>query len=111
MPEYNWITDEIFSVSQFFTPDECAEYIRFAESTGFEDAPINTAFGPLVRKDVRSNTRVMVDDIDRAEQLWQRSIDYVPKFIDDWTAIGVNERFRFYRYEVGQQFDWHYDGA
>lgn len=28
----------------------------------------------------------------------------------DWTAIGVNERLRFYRYDVGQQFDWHRDG-
>ena len=23
----------------------------------------------------------------------------------------VNERLRFYRYDIGQQFDWHYDGA
>ena len=24
--------------------------------------------------------------------------------------MGVNERLRFYRYDVGQQFEWHYDG-
>ena len=22
----------------------------------------------------------------------------------------MNERLRFYRYDIGQQFDWHYDG-
>lgn len=111
MPEYNWITDEIFTVSEFFTADECDAYIRRAESSGFADAPINTAFGPQLRQDVRNNTRVMIDDADLAEQLWQRSVDYVPKFVGDWMAIGVNERFRFYRYDTGQQFDWHYDGA
>ena len=26
------------------------------------------------------------------------------------TAVGVNERIRFYRYDPGQQFDWHTDG-
>jgi 2OG-Fe(II) oxygenase superfamily len=24
--------------------------------------------------------------------------------------VGLNERFRFHRYDVGQQFDWHLDG-
>ena len=111
MPEYNWITDEIFTVSEFFTHDECDACIRLAESSGFSDAPINSAFGPQLRQDVRNNTRVMIDDPDRAEQLWQRSIDYVPTFAGDWSAVGFNERLRFYRYDVGQQFDWHYDGA
>ena len=111
MPEYNWITDEIFTVSEFFAPSECDEYIALAESMGFTDAPINSTFGPQIRKDVRNNTRVMLDDVGRAEQLWQRIPDYVPKFIDKWEVVGVNERLRFYRYDIGEQFDWHYDGA
>ena len=37
--------------------------------------------------------------------------EFVPKSIGNWCASGVNERLRFYRYEIGQQFDWHYDGA
>src|SRR5262249_2465416 len=78
---------------------------------GFSDAPINTAFGPRLSQDIRNNTRVMIDDPIGAEQLWRRTIDYVPKYVGNWSAIGVNERFRFYRYDVGQQFDWHYDGA
>ncbi|TMQ11763.1 MAG: hypothetical protein E6J90_18865 [Deltaproteobacteria bacterium] len=28
-----------------------------------------------------------------------------------WRAVGVNERFRCYRYEPGQRFAPHYDGA
>lgn len=111
MPEYTSITGDIFTVADFFSADECGDYVRFAESRGFTDAPINTTFGALVQKDVRDNTRVMVDDLDRAEQLWKRAVDWVPKSIDRWRAVGVNERLRFYRYELGQRFEWHYDGA
>lgn len=111
MAEYNWITEEIFTVENFFTPAECAACIDLAESLGFGDAPINTAFGPQMRKDVRNNSRVMLDDSERAAELWQRCEVFVPKFIVGWQAIGVNERLRFYRYDLGQHFEWHYDGA
>jgi hypothetical protein len=110
MPEYNYITDQIFTVSEFFTPEECNAYIDLAESIGFDDAPINTAFGPQIRKDVRNNTRVMLDDQAHADDLWSRIPDYIPHSLGDWTACGANGRLRFYRYDVGQQFDWHYDG-
>jgi hypothetical protein len=111
MPEYNWITDEIFTVSAFFTPAECEACVQLAESHGFSDAPINSTFGPQLRKDVRNNTRVMIDDNARAQDMWQQVTEYVPGTIGNWRASGINERFRFYRYDIGQQFDWHYDGA
>lgn len=110
MPEYNYLTEQIFTVGEFFTAEVCADYIALAESIGFDAAPINTSFGPQIRSDVRSNTRVILDDLSRANELWKRIGDYIPHRIEDWTACGVNERFRFYRYDVGQQFDWHYDG-
>jgi len=111
MPTYNYITDDIFTVSGFFKPDECIAHIELAEANGFADAPINTTIGPQVHKDVRNNTRVMLDDQRRADDLWRRIAAYIPQHIDGWPACGVNERFRFYRYDVGQQFDWHYDGC
>lgn len=111
MPEYNVITDQIFTVTDFFDGEECEANIALAESMGFGDAPINSRFGPQIRKDVRNNTRVMLDDQAKADALWPRLRDYVPLRLGNWEACGVNERFRYYRYEVGQQFDWHYDGC
>lgn len=111
MPEFNYIADQIFTVTDFFTAAECDAYVQLAESLGFDDAPINTTFGPQVRKEVRNNTRVILDDKSRADELWSRIRDYIPHTLGQWKACGVNERFRFYRYEIGQQFDWHYDGA
>ena len=110
MPEYNYLSDEICTVSGFFTHEECDAYIQLAESIGFDDAPISTAFGPVIRKDVRNNLRVMLDDQERAEDLWSRILDYIPHKLGDWNVCGVNERLRFYRYDLGQLFDWHYDG-
>lgn len=110
MPEYNYITDKIFTITDFFTAEQCDEFIAQAEKIGFADAPINTFDGPRIEKDVRNNTRAMVDDLAQAADLWNRVRDYVPGRLGDWTACGVNERLRFYRYDVGQQFDWHYDG-
>lgn len=110
MPTFNPINDEIFTVSQFFSPEECEAQIQLAEAIGFEEAPVSTASGPRMLKDLRNNTRVMIDDLERASDLWLRIRDYVPSQIDDWQACGVNERLRFYRYDIGQQFDWHTDG-
>ncbi len=111
MPEYTWITDDVFTVDEFLSAEECEQYVTLSESLGFDDAPINTTFGAEMRPDLRNNQRVMLDDVERAEELWSRIRDYVPLHRDNWAAIGVNERLRFYRYDVGQQFQWHYDGS
>ncbi len=110
MAEFNYIQDGIFTVSDFFTPSMCDRYVERSESLGFTDAPINSAFGSEIRKDVRNNSRVMIDDQTCADDLWVGIRDYIPLRLGVWTACGINERFRFYRYEIGQQFDWHFDG-
>jgi predicted 2-oxoglutarate/Fe(II)-dependent dioxygenase YbiX len=111
MPEYEFISDEIFTVSDFLSAPECDGYIAFSESRGFGDAPINTSFGPAVVKDVRNNSRVIVDHPSLAQLLWERARVYVPATLAGHRAIGVNERFRYYRYELGQTFRWHRDGC
>jgi len=109
MPEYTSISEDIFTVSEFFTPAECNFHIQRCETAGFEDAPINTLGGAVIAKDVRNNTRAMIDDIDLAGKLWNRIREFVPE-MGRWKASGLNERFRYYRYEPGQSFRWHRDG-
>jgi hypothetical protein len=111
MPEYNWIGDGVFTVSQLLPPEECAELVARSESLGFGDAPINNVFGGEIRKDIRSNDRVIHEMPEYAEQLWSRTQEYVPTSYHGRRAVGLNERFRFYRYDPGQQFDWHRDGS
>ena len=111
MAEYQYRSEDAFTVSGFFTKSECEGHIALAEERGFSDAPINTSRGPQIRKNIRNNTRVMIDDVDQATRLWSRIQDYVPIRVGPWVACGVNERLRYYRYDCGQQFDWHCDGA
>jgi len=111
MTEIYWSADNIGTIGRFFSADECDAYIRLGEATGFEEAPITTSRGMIMMKDVRNNDRVMIDDPARAEGLYQRLSEHLaPRFQNKWTPVGLNERLRLYRYDVGQQFDWHHDG-
>lgn len=102
--------DDIFVVRDVLTPDECAAYIARSEAVGYGDAPVSTFAGPVVNKRMRSNERVMVDDPPTAAALWERLRGFVPDRRGSWAAVGLNERLRYYRYDPGQEFDWHFDG-
>jgi prolyl 4-hydroxylase len=110
MPNYELRSDDIFTFSEFLDASECEGYIQLGESRGFGDAPIETSSGPTMMKDVRNNSRVMVDDPELAQLVWERALPYVPRTLAGHRALGVNERFRFYRYDPGQTFRWHRDG-
>jgi prolyl 4-hydroxylase len=108
--QYHYHSGHIFAVSGLFSAAECQEFIRRAEGVGFGDAPINSAFGQVVAKEIRNNTRVMIDDSDLAAHVWERTRDFIPAEVAGTAAIGLNERFRFYRYDPGEIFRWHRDG-
>jgi prolyl 4-hydroxylase len=44
-----------------------------------------------------------------AQEIWNELAPHAPKFIGESEAIGLNELFRFYRYQPGQQFRRHRD--
>ena len=111
MEKEQYYYDYVYVVHGFLSEQECQEYIALGEQSGFVDAPITTARGPEMRKDVRNNLRVIRDDEQLASRLWERSRDWVVTPFRGRKAIGLNERFRFYRYEPGQSFSAHYDGA
>ncbi|MCB9756454.1 MAG: 2OG-Fe(II) oxygenase [Myxococcales bacterium] len=102
----------IFTIRGLLNADECAAEIRETERAGYGDAPITTARGFVMAKGVRNNTRVMVDDPARARWLFERARPWLPATLGgEDELVGLNERFRFYRYEPGQYFRWHTDGS
>lgn len=102
----------VFSLRNAISREACRELITFAEGQGFDEAPVTTAAGPRMIKELRNNTRVMVDAPAMAEMIWQRLREALPETLHEgWAVKGVNERLRFYRYDPGQLFDWHFDGA
>ena len=109
MPEEQWLCESVFVVEGFLSPEECEKYIGISEDMGFEDALVSTPQGQVVRKDVRNNERVLCEDHQTAEWLWERARDFVPSEFDGRLAVGVNELLRYYRYDPGQSFNWHQD--
>lgn len=99
-------------VENFLTPAECRGFIELAEKEGFNEALIRVkGGGEVMNKDVRDNDRVIWDNMMVATQLWSLVKQYMPHDIDGYEPIGLNERFRFYRYKDGQQFKPHVDGS
>ena len=105
------VNKEVFTITNLFTEQECDERIAHSESMGYEPVPINTDTGPQRHPDIRNNSRVIFDDKSFAEELWQRIANDVPSVLPGWKAVGLNERLRYYRYDVGEKFGWHKDGC
>jgi predicted 2-oxoglutarate/Fe(II)-dependent dioxygenase YbiX len=102
---------EIFSISPVISPDEASELIARGEAMGFEAATVRTSGGPQMMTNVRNNDRVVFDDPALAESLWERVRPFVPAEIDGCRATGLFPQFRYYRYDPGQRFKRHKDGA
>ena len=105
------IPDRLLTVDGFFSPDECAQHIRRSEGEGYEAATISTRGGAVMNTAIRNNDRLIVDDPQLAQTLWQRIQPFVPSPLFERQAIGLNERLRYYRYEPGQTFKPHQDGS
>ena len=101
----------VFTVDDILSKDECAGLIDRIETLKPTVAPITTSRGPVMRTDIRNNTRVMFDDPAFAQTLFERVRPHVPDVLCNMKPVGANERFRCYRYDVEQRFAPHYDGA
>jgi predicted 2-oxoglutarate/Fe(II)-dependent dioxygenase YbiX len=102
----------VYLIHDFLSGPECSDWIARSERIGYADAPITVGAGRFeMRKDIRNNARVMIDDPEAARALWARATPYLPREERMWLACGLNERLRLYRYDPGQRFAPHYDGA
>ena len=105
------VPDRLLTIDGFFSPDECAQHIRRSEGEGYEAATIATRGGAVMNTAIRNNDRLIADDPELAQELWQRIQPFVPSPLFEREAIGLNERLRYYRYEPGQTFKPHQDGS
>lgn len=101
----------IFTVADVLSLEECLALISKIESLNPTLATINTMTGTRVRADTRNNDRVIFDDAELAEILLNRIQHKAPKEIHGKAFVGINERFRCYRYKPGMRFAPHTDGS
>jgi prolyl 4-hydroxylase len=101
----------VFGREGVMSAAECGELVTRIDAMSPAAAPITTSQGFVMRPDIRNNERVMFDDVVLAAELFRRVEGVVPARLFGRRALGVNERFRGYRYQPGQRFAPHYDGA
>ena len=88
---FKQLSKGIFSVESFLDPSECEGLIKRIEATGFEQASISTSAGTQLDKDTRNNDRVIIDDVDLANDLWSRIQQFTPRVLLGRQARGLNE--------------------
>jgi len=96
-----------FQLLNVLSDTEADALVGIADRLGFhDDAPVS------LPRDVRHNRNlnwVVSEAIDGA--LWERCRSLVTETVDGQSATGLNARFRFYRYDRGDYFKPHADGA
>ena len=100
----------IWTIDNFLTEKECDDLIIFSEQKGYEEAKVSLQSGAKMMKGIRNNYRLMYQDENLANQYWQLLKQFCPEEIENNEAVGLNEQFRFYKYESSQRFKRHIDG-
>ena len=98
----------IYSVDNFFTAEECAAFVRFAEGRGFAatDSPKTRDYAE------RKQGRQQSESPQLAAALFKRVKDVAPRHTRDGLApVACNSNIRIYKYETGDVFGKHYDEA
>jgi predicted 2-oxoglutarate/Fe(II)-dependent dioxygenase YbiX len=101
----------VWTVPDMLPAEACAALVAKIEALGPEAAPITTPRGFVMRPDIRNNKRVIFDDVALAARLFDGVGAALPQRLCGMRPSGANERFRCYRYEPGQRFAPHFDGA
>ena len=106
------IGQKLFLIDDFLSAQECQGFIAQSEDGGYEEATITGAGGAaILSSEVRNNTRLILDDEALAARFFERAKALLTANWLGWELLAFNERFRFYRYDVGQTFNRRFDGA
>lgn len=96
-----------FVLRGVLTAGECAQLGGLASAMGFRpDAPLSS--GRPLR---RNANLVWIADTSLWEPIWRRVAPWLPAVDGAGAPLALNQRWRLYRYEEGNDFGMHHDGA
>lgn len=99
-----------FQLLNVLSADECDRLLRLGEELGYHpDAPVS-----LDREIRHNDNMVWITDEATDDIIWQRTARLVGEQAASAIAerpLGLNARFRFYRYGAGDFFKFHTDGG
>lgn len=103
-------TDKIWTIEGFLSAHRCEELIAFSERKGYLETTVSLPEGAKMVKGLRDNYRVISKDKQFAQSLYDRLYPVLPPLEAALAPAGLNEIFRFYRYDKDQRFKRHIDG-
>lgn len=103
----------IYSITDIFDESYCQQLINVSENNyEYETAKITVGHNQYqTDTTIRNNDRIVFDNQPLANELFEKTKPYLPDMIGMWVLKGLNERFRYYRYDIGQRFKPHFDGS
>lgn len=103
------LTDYIFTIDSFITEDNCMTILSQINENDFSHAPIVTSRGEELKTDIRKNKRIIFDDYKLSESLFNQNKKHFPLTLSGRNLIGLNEKFRIYKYSKNEYFKPHAD--
>ncbi len=104
-------SEEVFIIEDFFTSEQCFDFIAESEKIGYEEAKVLIDGSEVMFKNIRNNSRILYKNEELAAHLFSLIKPFCPEIIEDNIIVGLNELFRFYKYEQNQRFKKHKDGS
>jgi hypothetical protein len=97
-----------FQLLNVLSDAECDQFVTISEALGFhDDAPVS-----LPRSVRHNNNFNWITDESVDGPIWKRCAEFFEtSTFDGGRPMGLNARFRFYRYSEGDYFKPHTDGA
>lgn len=105
-----YYTDQIWTIKNFLSKKECEDLIALSENLGYQEAEVSLESGAKMIKGIRNNYRLIYTNLELAARFWNNLKIYCPREMEHSYAVGLNEQFRFYKYESDQRFKRHIDG-
>ncbi|WP_103068225.1 2OG-Fe(II) oxygenase [Aquimarina sediminis] len=102
---------EIFLIENFLSKEMCTQFIERGEQVSFEEAKVNIHGKQVMVKGIRNNKRILFKDEILGQKTWLQIQPFINKSFGKHAAIGLNEMFRIYKYDIGQRFKMHRDGS
>ncbi len=105
------LSSDVFTIENFFSENECNNYLEHYENITFEEAKISIDGQQIINKNIRNNDRFLFFDKNLANNLWTKIQEFIPQKVGFYKALELNEMFRVYKYSPGQRFKMHIDGS
>ncbi len=107
------LTDEIFVINKFCSASVCKEMITILEKSNRfpkENKPDTNEISLDENILNRNNFKISFKNEELAIIMWESLKSFNLCYEKEWNSIGINPNFRCYKYNIGQQFNWHTDG-